>query len=200
VGPTRERLAPTLQTALTRSDDVYLEYLVPGGPVLQLAGRAGDATFVLPRDRRVLRAPTRDIVSALTGLRWGATQLLDVLSGCVTEATQPITGQRTGRFVQVSPAPDVQVWLTEQDGRWRVHAADMDGWLIEYRAYEAAWPIDVRVTASGETPVDLVFALSQIQTNIDLPAATFTLTVPPDFAPMSLEELRANGPLRERKQ
>jgi hypothetical protein len=43
--------------------------------------------------------------------------------------------------------------------------------------------------------VDLTAALSQIETNKDLEDAAFNVTVPPGADPISLDELRAAGPL-----
>jgi hypothetical protein len=45
-------------------------------------------------------------------------------------------------------------------------------------------------------PVDLTAALSQIETNLDIPAEAFAPSVPSDAAPITLEELRDAGPLR----
>ena len=39
-------------------------------------------------------------------------------------------------------------------------------------------------------------ALSQLETNVDLPATAFRVAVPPDAMPMTLDELRQAGPLR----
>ena len=46
--------------------------------------------------------------------------------------------------------------------------------------------------------VDLTAALSQVETNVDLPENAFTLAVPNDSEAITLDELRRNGPLGER--
>jgi hypothetical protein len=199
VGTKDQRIAPTLHGAVTRDDDVYLEYPAPGGPVLQMAGRAGDATFLLPRDTRVLRDRTRNIVAALTGLQWGGRELLDVLSGCVAAPDGPVTGERIGQHLKVALSPTTRVWLREYAGQWRVRAAEVEGWLVEYEMFNGSWPSDVRVTSQGATPLDLRFLLAQVQVNIPLPVTTFTLTVPDHFQVMTIEELRSIGPLRDRQ-
>lgn len=198
VGSKDQRIAQTLNGAVTRTDAVYLELRVLGSTVFQMGGVDGQATFVLPRDTRALRAPTRDIVEALTGLRWGGRELLDVLTGCVAEPTGPITGTRTGAYVTLPLTASTNAWLRERDGAWRVHAARIADWLVEYRLYEGGWPTDVRVTSTGATPLDLQFTLSQINVNVDLPQETFVITVPDHFMPLTLDELRSIGPLRER--
>ena len=54
------------------------------------------------------------------------------------------------------------------------------------------------VTLSDDRPVnrsDLTAAITQVETNVDLEAAAFTVNVPATARPLSLETLRANGPL-----
>jgi hypothetical protein len=199
VGTRDNSLAPpTMNVAVTRTNDIYLEVQAPiGGPYLQLAGRDGQATFLLTRDQRVAQEPSRDIVEALTGLRWTPRDLLDVMSGCVAPADTAVSGERTGQFVHIPLSATAEVWLRQVGGHWRVVAGRKDGWLIEYRQFEGVWPTDVRVTAPEPTPLDLRFQLSQFQVNVDLPATTFELTVPSGFIPLTLEELRSIGPLRD---
>ncbi|MBM3751997.1 MAG: hypothetical protein FJW21_12585 [Acidimicrobiia bacterium] len=200
VGTRDQRIAQTLNGAVTRTDDIYLELRMLGSTVFQMAGEAGQATFVLPRDTRVLRAPTRDIVEALTGLRWGSRESLDVLTGCVAVPAGVVSGTRTGPFLNVKLAESTTAWLRQRDAAWQVHAARIEDWLVEYRAYQGGWPSDVRVTSTGTTPLDLQFTVSQVRVNldpIDLPPETFVVTVPDHYLPMTLEELRSIGPLKD---
>jgi hypothetical protein len=44
--------------------------------------------------------------------------------------------------------------------------------------------------------VDLTATISQLETNVDLDAAAFTVNVPAGAAPLTLDELRQAGPLR----
>jgi len=44
--------------------------------------------------------------------------------------------------------------------------------------------------------VDLSAGIDQAETNVDLEAAAFNVNVPADAKPLSVETLRANGPLR----
>ena len=59
----------------------------------------------------------------------------------------------------------------------------------------------VRVTTeAGRTPaVDLTMALEQIEVNVTHPARDFVVSASADAVPMTLDELRAAGPLREKK-
>lgn len=198
VGSRDQRIAQTLKAAVTRGDDVYLELQVLGTTVFQMAGQAGQSTIVFPRDERFLTAPTRDIVSALTGLQWGGRELLDVLSGCVAAPAGAVTGERVGSAVRVAIAPSTHAWLREREGRWQLWAAQIEGWLVEYRLFDGRWPSTVHVTATGATPLDLRFTVSQVQVNIDLPPTTFTAIVASHFQTITLDELRSIGPLRDR--
>jgi hypothetical protein len=45
--------------------------------------------------------------------------------------------------------------------------------------------------------VDLTAAVSQLEANVALDPAAFTVTVPADTLSMTLDELRDAGPLRE---
>jgi hypothetical protein len=48
--------------------------------------------------------------------------------------------------------------------------------------------------------VDVTAAVSQLEVNVDVRASAFAVTVPPGVRPLSIAELRANGPLREQDQ
>ena len=59
------------------------------------------------------------------------------------------------------------------------------------------FPAAVRLRSeSGAVDVDLTATLSQVQTNLDLPAETFSVEIPAAAAPLTLDELRDAGPLR----
>jgi hypothetical protein len=202
VGAPNQRVPATLQSAMTRQDDIYLEYPLPGRSGLVMAGRAGQADFLLPRDERKLHAPTRDIVEALTGLKWGAADMLNVLSGCVADSTGVVTGEQFGpQRAAFDLGSQVRAWARQRDGVWTLEAATREGLLVEYLEYFGAFPSLVRIssTSSTVTPLALTFRLNQVQANIDLPPSAFTLTVPAEYTPMTLEDLRVNRPLREGK-
>ena len=198
VGARDQRIAQTLDGAVTRGDDLFLELQVVGRTIFQMAGQGGQSTIVFPGDQRFLTASTRDIVSALTGLQWGGRELLDVLSGCVATPAGVVTGARIGSSVRITLSPTTHAWLRERDGRWQLQAAQIEGWLVQYRMFEGRWPSLVQVTTAGATPLDLRFTVSQVSVNIDLQPTTFTATVPSHFQPITLEDLRSIGPLRDR--
>ncbi len=198
VGETRERFhPPAIHGAVTRTQGIYLEVPTLAGTVLQMAGTGGDVTLLLPKDRRVLRAGTDEVFEGLTGLAWGPRELLDAFSGCVTSSDAPVTGGRVGNLLHLSLSPTSDAWLEQRDGRWQLRAARVDTWMLEYRRHDVIWPAEIRVTANRPVPVDLVFTLHQVSTNIELPASVFALEVPPGFEPMTLDELRSLGPLKD---
>jgi hypothetical protein len=202
LGDSRQRLPDVpMHAALTRDDDIYLEVPAPGKSVVQMAGRAGQSVFLLPREDRVLRAASRDIVDRLIGLRWGARDLLNVLSGCVTTPSGEFSGTVYGTRASIELGDDARAFIRQQSGRWQLEAADRDGFRLEYREYAGAFPSVVRVSsvAASATPLRLTFRIAQHQVNIPLEPSTFTLEVPSGFLPMTLEELRSVKPLREGK-
>jgi hypothetical protein len=203
VGASRQRFSAALHAAFTRENDVYLEVPGPGRSYVQIAGRGERAVLLLPRDERVLREPTRDIVEALTGLKWDAVDLLNVLSGCVTNAGAEVTGVAHGEDqAAVELGAGARAWLRRVGGVWQVEAATRDGLLVEYRAREGAFPSDVRVSdaSPGTTPLLVTFRVSQVSANVPLLPATFELTVPPAFTPMTLDDLRSVRPLGDVKR
>jgi len=61
------------------------------------------------------------------------------------------------------------------------------------------FPQSVRLQADDAAlMVDLTATMSQVETNVDLDESAFTVNVPNDAEPITLDELRQNGPLGER--
>jgi hypothetical protein len=189
----------TLQGGMTRRGGIRLVAVAPiGAPVFVLAGDTDAATLVLPRDRRVLTAPAADIVEALIGLRLTPGDWMDVLAGCVS-AEKPQVGSRVGDAVVVSSERGRRVMLREDGARWRVVAGEREGAVVDYPAFGGTWPASVHVVSGADAAVkiDLTMGIGQIFANTDLPDATFAPPASAGFAPMTLAELRAIGPLGE---
>ena len=202
VGEPREGLPTfTAHGALTRDDDIYFEVPALGKSYVQMAGRAGQAVFLLPREDRVLRAASRDIVHRLIGLRWSPRDLLNVLSGCVTTPSGGFSGTTYGTQAAIELGGDARAYLRQRDGRWQLEAGDRDGLRIEYRQYPGAFPTLVRVSSISPsvTPLQLTFKLDQHNVNTGTTADTFTIAVPPNFLPMTLEELQTTRAIKEGK-
>ena len=186
-----------------------LEGVAPfGQPVFILAAAPSRAVLLLPRDERVARAAdAAEILDALVGVRLQADALRAVLAGCAftgapLSATSHGPATRHGNLTRFTFPDGVAFVAASGGGVRRIVAAQIQSFLIEYPLDSAgsAWPPRVRI--SRDLPdgqgVDLTFALSQIETNITIPAEAFTLDVPADTMPMTLAQLRAAGPLGER--
>ena len=202
-GESRQSVGAPIHGALTREDDIYLE--VPGAlggrPYVEMAGRAGQAVFLLPRDQRVFHGASRDIVEAMTGLLWGPKDLLNVLSGCVTTPSGDFTGVSYGKSASIELGGDARAWVQQSGGTWQLVAATRDRLLIEYRERVGSFPSNIRVSsmAAGATPLQLTFLVSQHNVNGDLEESAFVLETPADFVPITLAELRGNRPLKDGK-
>ena len=75
------------------------------------------------------------------------------------------------------------------------------GLIVEYSDIQGDWPRALRITTeAGHTPaVSLSMTIDQIDVNLPRDAKEFVVKVAPNAAPMTLDDLRAAGPLREKK-
>ena len=192
---------------LARPGALRLEGLAPfGQPAFILVVWQGRATLLLPRDRRVLHhGSAAAIVEALTGVAIGPDELRHVVTGCVSDSGP--AGGRTfgGRLHAVDLEDGSTVFLRQAAGQWRVEAGLRAGLAIEYGQFAGLRPGRVRLRAepgqgsSQGATADLTLTISQVEINVTLDDAVFTVEVPSDAVPLTLEELRDAGPLGERK-
>ena len=183
-----------------RPGSIRLEGLAPlGPPVFTLAGTSASATLILPRDNRVLaNARAEDILGALTGVALSPADLLAALTGCVTAMPVATAGRlhRNG-WASIDLSGGATLFLERVTLGWRPRAARRSGWQIDYPAWQGAFPSTVRLQATDPTvQVDLSAAVSQLEANVAVPPAAFSVTVPAGMLSMSLDELRDAGPLR----
>jgi hypothetical protein len=71
---------------------------------------------------------------------------------------------------------------------------------VEFAEHRGAQPSRVRLRqASSATTaeLDVRLAIDQVERGVALDGATFTLDVPAAAAPLTIDELRAAGPLRD---
>jgi hypothetical protein len=54
-------------------------------------------------------------------------------------------------------------------------------------------------SSAGVVPADLSIRISQVEVNTTLGTGVFSVDVPKDAAPLTIEELRTVGPLGERR-
>ena len=193
-----QKLRGRVVAGFATPSSMRLEGVAPfGPPAFILAARGDTAVLLLPRDSRVLRgARPEEILGALTGVALRPADLLAILSGCVEPAPQAADGRlHPGGWVSIDLTGGATVYLKKQGSRWLVRAARRSGWQIEYPVWNAAFPQTVRLQSEGGVMVDLTATLSQVETNIDLDNSAFSVNAPSDAQPITIEELRQNGPL-----
>jgi hypothetical protein len=177
-----------------------LEGIPPfGQPVFILAAQDGNAVLLLPRDERVLRGqPPQAILEALVGVNLAPADLQAILTGCVVP--DPVaTGGRmhANGWASIDLQGGATLFL-RRTAQWEVRAARRDGWQLEYTTGQSRFPQSVRLTSDAQkVPVDLTTGISQLEANVDLDPTAFRVDAPPAAKPLTLEELRETGPLRE---
>ena len=184
-----------------RPRSMRLEGVAPfGPPAFILAARDETAILLLPRDGRVIRGErAEDILGALTGVGLAPAELQAVLTGCVSAAPGAMGGRLHGNGWASVDLPEGGVlYLERVNGQWRTRAASRSGWQIEYPMWQGAFPQVVRLRSTDpRVVVDMTATVSQVETNISVDQAAFTVNVPSDARELTLAELRANGPLGE---
>jgi len=183
-----------------RPASMRLEGVAPfGPPAFILAARGDVATLLLPRDNRVLRGARADaILGALTGAALAPADLQAILTGCVTAAPKATGGRlHQNGWASIDLADGATLYLERVGTMWEPRAARRSGWQVEYSEWQAGFPRTVRLRSDAQSvDVDLSAGLSQIETNVDLPADAWTVMVPADARALTLEALRQAGPLR----
>jgi hypothetical protein len=196
------RLRARLLVGLASPASARLEAFAFGAQIFVFVSRAGDATLLLPRDRRVLQhGRPADVLEAVTGLPLDAGDLRVALLGCSAGQVAD-RGRQIGddwRAVQ-DGATELYLQRTPRAGPWRVVAAvhrdpGRPAWRAEYRDFAEGLPRSVRFVSLDQTRFDLRLTLSQVDLNVTLDPAAFVVNVPPDTDPISLDELRQSGPL-----
>jgi outer membrane biogenesis lipoprotein LolB len=168
-----------------------------------MAGTAANARLVLRQDRRYVDGRAEDIVDAFVGARIGPERLLAVLTGCFTQAA---ASAKTPEAVQYGsliemPASDGTMYLKRVNSRWHVTAGTAAGLVVEFRSFDGYWPMSWRATstATASDPVMLDVTIEdRVINDAQINPAAFQVTTPAGATKITLEDLRANGPLRKR--
>jgi len=193
-------LRASVLAGFERPDSMRLEVLGAfGGVEVRLAAREGRATLLLTSDNLVVRdAPPGDVLGALTGVNLAPADVLAVLTGCVMPAPEPTAGRlHANGWASIDIGGGAVVYL-ERSGEWRIRAARRDAWRIDYEEWEGLFPGVVRLQSLAARPaVEVTATLSRISSNGEIPQAAFTLNVPEDAEDVTVDELRAIGPLGE---
>lgn len=204
-----QRLRGTLHAGFATPESLRVEAVAPfGGPFFLLAGRAGRATLLLPREDRVLRdAPADAILEALAGLDQTPADLRAWIAGCPA-ATGEVTEPRRYSAEWVSARMGGrQFWLTRAESvpgagspAWRLVAALSGPLTIEFAEHTGRQPGRVRIrraASAAAAALDVRLALRQVEHGVALPEAAFDVDVPADAVPITIDELRGSGPLRD---
>jgi hypothetical protein len=185
-----------------------LEAVAPfGQPLFIFVSRGGDATLLLPRDNRVLEHGQSDkVLEAIAGVPLDAAGLRTALTGCAI-APAPERALQFGADWRMVPDGEDQLYLhRESPSAWRivstVHHAPSAGsgrpagdWRAEYRDFVNGVPRSIRFVSSDPKRFDLRLALAQVEMNTTLGDEVFRVQVPRDAEPITLDELRREGPL-----
>jgi hypothetical protein len=197
-----ERLRGRILMGLEPGGAVRLEAVAPfGAPFFVMAGRNERVTLILPREHRVLNdTAVADVLGRITGLTLSADDLRLILSGCLVDSAAPVDGRQWGgEWKAVTLAPDRVAYLRVQNGRPLLTAADYGPWRIDYAAHSAGFPRVVRVRQGGEAAIDVTARLEQLSVNTTINPRAWSVDVPSDAEPMTLDDLRSIAPLAERK-
>ena len=173
-----------------------------GRPVFVLTSQDDVATLVLPRDERVLAgASPAAIVEALAGVSLTPDALRTVVSGCGLAVSEAATNGRlyAGDWA-AGDVGDTTAYLRRSAAGWQMLGAARGLLSVFYADFQDRRPTTVHLQAgrNGES-ADLTLRLSQIEVNPTLDPRTFQQEIPPQAAPLTLEELRRGGPLGDAK-
>lgn len=203
-----ERVRGRVLTGLEAGGAVRLEAPAPfGAPFFILAGRNETATLVLPREKRVLKdTPVSEVLERLTGLTLGADDLRLVVSGCLVDRATPADGRQfAGGWQAVTIGPERVAYLRTVQGRPTLVAADYGPWRVDYSQHAGGFPRAVRVRralgpgeAGGDTAIDITARVEQLEVNTQINPRAWSVDVPSDADPMTLDELRSIAPLADK--
>jgi outer membrane lipoprotein-sorting protein len=197
-----QKLRGRVHAGFSRPASMRLEGYAPfGPPAFILVSRGGDATLLLPRDERVVRgAKPEEILGALTGVSLSPADLQAALTGCVVPNARATGGRLHGNgWASIDLDGGAVMFLRRLGQKWELRAARRGPWQIEYSMGTGVVPATVALHSDVPVRVDHSAAFGQVETNVDLDAEAFNVTVPPGAQPLSLDVLRANGPLRDRQ-
>jgi outer membrane lipoprotein-sorting protein len=195
------KLRGRLQAGFSSPDKLRLEAVAPfGAPFFIVAGSGDRTTLWLPRDARVLRdAPATQIVDALAGFAASPGDLAAWLEGCPAASFAPAGGQSFGSDWAQITGGDRTAWFRKTD-RWRLMQSERDGLAVEFADQVGTQPGRIRLqraAGSNRGALDVRLSISQVETNVTLGDEAFAVDVPKDAAPITIEELRQSGPLRD---
>lgn len=199
-----QKVRGRLHMGLADQNSMRLELIAPFGPPgFILVAQGGEGTLLLPRDNAVVKAaPAVELIDALAGLSLSPDELRAVATGCVAPAAKPTGGQRyPNGLAAITLEGEAMAYIDTRPsgsaggggGAPVIVAARRPGLFIEYGKPVNGLPRLIRLRSDPRA--DLTLDLAQVELNVPLEPAAFKLDVPADARPLTLEELRKNGPL-----
>ncbi len=193
------RLRGRLIAGLAKPASARLEAVAPfGDPLFVFVATGDDASLLLPRDRRVLEhGRAADVLDAISGVPLGATALRLLVTGCAEPLREEATLAYGNDWRVTADGPSTLYFRRDSGAApWRLVTTIRPGaWRAEYSMFENGLPRAVRLVSQPPGTFDLRLDLSQVDVNVALPADAFRLPRSSAAQPMSLDELRASGPL-----
>jgi len=192
-----QKVRGKLQIGLADPNALRLEAIAPfGAPVFILAAQNGTGTLLLPRDKAVLReTPADAIIDALAGIKLTPDELRAVATGCVSPAPSATGGRRyPGDLTAITLKDGAEAFVRPVNGAPRIVSARRPGLIVEYEAFERGLPRTIILRADSGN-AELSLTLSRIELNPALGPQAFTVDVPAEAHPTTLDELRKSGPL-----
>lgn len=195
------RVRGRLLVGLAEPASLYVEAPAPfGAPAFILGASDGEATLLLPRDRRALEHGRPDaVLDAITGVPLDPAALKDTLTGCDAPGTETTDVRALGDSWRLVGGARLRYLRRERPSEpWRlvsVVTSGSDGWRADYLDFVDGLPRSVRLMSTEPKRFDLRLELSQVDLNVELEPSTFRVSVPPGTRPITLDELRAAGPL-----
>lgn len=178
---------PSLTTGLAVSDaGLAIVATYNARSLFHLAGPASDVVLLDHLEQRAFRGPAPAIVEALVGVAIGPDRLLALLTGCVSPRPDAGAGARVGGLLRVD-LPGSRVYLAEDDGGWRLRAAEFDDVVADYRRVDEGRPREIELRR-GEA-VRLRLRVIELERNPILPASLFQLSVPASYIQTPLAAL-----------
>lgn len=166
-------------------------------PEISMAGPSTGLTLLMHRSGQVVRGPADDVVEALIGARLSPATLLSALTGCVAADTAVTRSEKVGAFARLT-VPDGVVYLRQRSGAWELAASELGDLVIDYRRLVDGWPREIVIRQAPGVALGL--QVVEFERNPELTSGLFQLSVPASFADMSVEQLRADGPLGARRE
>jgi hypothetical protein len=195
-----QRLRARLISGLASPDLVRLEAYAFSQPIFTFVARGDDATLHLHRENRVLEHGRADaVLDALTGVPLAPAALRRTLTGCTSTPDWP-DAEQLGEDWRRIPDADGDVYLrrSSRQAPWQVVAVvrrDASGreWRADYRNAVDGLPREIRLSSADQNRFNLRLTMSDLEANVPIDPAAFTLRLPASAEPITLEELRKSG-------